>query len=75
MQHMIYHMDERDGRMELVLANGSMSAGGQEGKIREAIVRDDLVDCMIAAFKEISDPSTGTTIFLMEIELPLRFTI
>ena len=48
MEHMIYHMDEKDGRMGLVLANGSMSAGGQEGKIREAIVRDDLVDCMIA---------------------------
>lgn len=48
MQHMIYHMDETDGRMGLVLANGSMSAGGQEGKIREAIVRADLVDCMIA---------------------------
>jgi type I restriction enzyme M protein len=48
MEHMIYHMDEQDGRMGLVLANGSMSAGGQEGKIREAIVRGDIVDCMIA---------------------------
>jgi type I restriction enzyme M protein len=48
MQHMIYHMDESNGRMGLVLANGSMSAGGQEGKIREAIVRADLVDCMVA---------------------------
>jgi type I restriction enzyme M protein len=48
MEHMIYHMDERNGRLGLVLANGSMSVGGQEGKIREAIVRDDLVDCIVA---------------------------
>jgi len=48
MEHMIYHLDEKDGRMGLVLANGSMSAGGQEGKIREKIVRADLVDCMVA---------------------------
>lgn len=48
MEHMIYHMDEKDGRLGLVLANGSMSAEGQERKIREAIVRSDLVDCMIA---------------------------
>ena len=32
----------------LVLANGSMSTGGVEGKIREKIVEDDKVDCMIA---------------------------
>lgn len=48
MEHMIYHMDEYDGRMGLVLANGSMSTGGQESKIREAIVRADLVDCLVA---------------------------
>lgn len=48
MEHMIYHMDEKNGRMGLVLANGSMSSGGQEGKIREAIVRSDLVDCMVS---------------------------
>jgi len=48
MQHMLYHLDEKNGRMGLVLANGSMSAGGVEGKIREKIVEADLVDCMIA---------------------------
>ncbi|MFI5241238.1 MAG: N-6 DNA methylase [Microgenomates group bacterium] len=48
MEHMIYHMEEKDGRMGLVLANGSLSAGGQEAKIREAIGRDDLLDCIIA---------------------------
>lgn len=48
MSHMLYHLDEKDGRMGLVLANGSMAAGGNEGKIREKIVRADRVDCMIA---------------------------
>lgn len=48
MEHMIYHMDEEDGRMGLVLANGSLSASGQEAKIREAIVRADYVDCIVA---------------------------
>ena len=48
MSHMIYHLDEKDGKLGLVLANGSMSAGGTEGKIRQKIVEADLVDCMVA---------------------------
>ena len=46
-QHFIHHLAP-DGRAGFVLANGSLSAGGQEGRIREAIVRDDLVDCIVA---------------------------
>jgi len=48
MLHMIHHLNKKDGKLGLVLANGSMSAGGTEGRIREAIVRDDLIDCMVA---------------------------
>ena len=48
MSHMIHHMDEKDGKLGLVLANGSMSAGGTEGKIRQKIIEDDIVDCMVA---------------------------
>lgn len=48
MQHMLYHLDDKDGRMGLVLANGSMSVGGIEGEIRKKIIEADLVDCMIA---------------------------
>ena len=48
MSHMIHHLDKKDGKLGLVLANGSMSAGGTEGKIRQKIVEDDLVDCMVA---------------------------
>ncbi|MDI9472039.1 MAG: class I SAM-dependent DNA methyltransferase [Bacillota bacterium] len=47
MQHMIYHLSPT-GRLGLVLANGSLSASGQEGKIREEILRDDLVEAVIS---------------------------
>ena len=48
MSHMIYHLNDNDGKLGLVLANGSMSAGSNEAKIRQKIIQDDLVDCMIA---------------------------
>lgn len=47
-QHMIHHLAPR-GTAGFVLANGSMSGQQRgEGKIREAIVEADLVDCMVA---------------------------
>jgi len=46
-QHFIHHLSPT-GIAGFVLANGSMSAGGHEGKIREKIVKADLVDCMVA---------------------------
>ena len=47
-QHMIHHLAPR-GIAGFVLANGSMSSKTSgEGKIREGIVEDDLVDCMVA---------------------------
>jgi type I restriction enzyme M protein len=48
MQHMLYHLDDKNGRMGLVLANGSMSASGDEKDIRKKIVDADLIDCMVA---------------------------
>lgn len=47
MQHMIYHIAPK-GKMGLVLANGSLSASGKEGEIRENIIKDDLVEAIIA---------------------------
>lgn len=48
LQHMISKLSQ-NGKMACILANGSLSAGGQEGEIRERIVEDnDLVDCIIA---------------------------
>lgn len=48
MQHMISHLDDKNGKLGLVLANGSMSAGDEVGEIRKKIIQDDLIDCMIA---------------------------
>jgi type I restriction enzyme M protein len=46
-QHFIHHLAP-DGKAGFVMANGSLSAGGAEGKIRQAIIEDDLVDCIVA---------------------------
>lgn len=47
MQHMIYHLAPK-GKMGLVLANGSLSVSGKEGEIRANIIKDDLVEAIIA---------------------------
>jgi len=47
-QHFASHLAP-DGRAGFVLANGSLtSAQSGEGTIREALIRDDLVDCIVA---------------------------
>jgi type I restriction enzyme M protein len=48
MQHMIHHLAP-NGKLGLVLANGSLSSqSGGEGEIRKKIVEDDLVEGIIA---------------------------
>lgn len=48
MQHMIHHLAP-NGRLGLVLANGSLSSqSGGEGDIRKNIVEADLVECIVA---------------------------
>ena len=48
MQHMIHHLSP-NGKIGLVLANGSLSSTTSgEGNIRQAIVEDDLVECIVA---------------------------
>lgn len=47
LQHMISKLSQ-NGKMACILANGSLSASGQEGKIREKIIENDLVDCIIS---------------------------
>lgn len=47
-QHFASHLAP-DGRAGFVLANGSLtSTQSGEGKIRENLIRDDLVDCVVA---------------------------
>ena len=48
MQHMIHHLSP-NGKIGLVLANGSLSSTTSgEGTIRQKIVEDDLVECIVA---------------------------
>ena len=47
MQHMIYHLSP-NGKLGLVLANGSLSSSGREGEIRTNIIKDDLVEAVIS---------------------------
>ncbi len=46
-QHMISKLSQ-NGKMACILANGSLSAGGQEGEIRKKLTENDLVDCIIS---------------------------
>jgi type I restriction enzyme M protein len=47
-QHFIHHLAP-DGRAGFVMANGSLTSNQSgEGQIREAIIRDDFVDCIVA---------------------------
>ena len=48
LQHMLYHLAP-NGSMGLLLANGSMSSNtNNEGTIRQALIENDLVECMVA---------------------------
>ncbi len=47
LQHMISKLSV-NGKAAIILANGSLSAGGQEGEIRKNIIEADLVDCIVA---------------------------
>lgn len=47
-QHFLFHLAP-DGRAGFVMANGSLtSMSGGEGRIREELVRADVVDCIVA---------------------------
>lgn len=53
MQHMIYHLSPK-GVMGFVLANGSLSSNsGGEGEIRQRLVEDDLIDCIVSLPKQL----------------------
>ena len=53
LQHMIYHLSPK-GIMACVLANGSLSTQtNNEGEIRKNLIRNDLVDCIVALPKQL----------------------
>ncbi|QIR16298.1 type I restriction-modification system subunit M [Shewanella aestuarii] len=48
MQHMLHHLAP-EGSLALLLANGSMSSTtNNEGTIRQALIENDLIECMVA---------------------------
>jgi type I restriction enzyme M protein len=64
-QHFIHHLAP-DGRAGFVMANGSLTTESSgEGKIRESIVREDLVDCIVAC--------PGQLFFTTQIPVSLWF--
>ena len=46
-QHFIHHLSN-NGTAGFVLDNGSLSLGGVPGEIRQGIIEDDLVDCIVS---------------------------
>ena len=46
-QHMVSKLS-KNGKAAVILANGSLSAGGQEEKIRKNLIETDLVDCILS---------------------------
>ena len=46
-QHMISSMAKPDGRMAVVLSQGTLSRGGAEGRIRKTILEMDLLEAVI----------------------------
>lgn len=46
-QHFIHHLAP-NGMAGFVMANGALAVGGKEGKIRENIIENDLIDVIIA---------------------------
>jgi type I restriction enzyme M protein len=48
MQHMLHHLAP-EGSQALLLSNGSMSSStNNEGAIRQALIENDLIECMVA---------------------------
>jgi len=46
-QHMLASADGNNGRVGVVIDNGCLFRGGKERSIREGVVKDDLLECVI----------------------------
>lgn len=47
LQHMIKSMDEKDGKCAVVLPQGVLFRSGKDGKMREELIKSDLIECVI----------------------------
>ncbi len=64
-QHMLASMNE-NGRMGIVLDQGALFRNGAEGSVREAVLKDDLVECVVALPEKLfyNTGAPGCLIFL-----------
>jgi type I restriction enzyme M protein len=64
-QHMLASLKPK-GRMGIVLDQGALFRGGAEGKIRREVVKEDLVECVVALPEKIfyNTGAPGCLIFL-----------
>lgn len=64
-QHMLASL-KHDGRMGIVLDQGALFRGGAEGKIRQAVLREDLIECIVALPEKLfyNTGAPGCLIFL-----------
>jgi type I restriction enzyme M protein len=64
-QHMLASLED-DGRMGIVLDQGALFRGGVEGKIRKAVLEEDLIECVIALPQKLfyNTGAPGCLIFL-----------
>jgi type I restriction enzyme M protein len=46
-QHMISSMKEKSGRCAVILPHGVLVKGGKDGEMREALIKSDLIECVI----------------------------
>jgi len=64
-QHMLASLNDT-GRMGVVLDQGALFRGGAEGKVRRAVLRDDIVECVVALPEKLfyNTGAPGCLIFL-----------
>jgi len=64
-QHMLASLNET-GRMGIVLDQGALFRSGAEGKVREVVLRDNLVECVVALPEKLfyNTGAPGCLIFL-----------
>ncbi len=67
-QHMVYHMDEQDGRVAVLLPHGVLFRGGAEEDIRKYLIRDlNRVDAIIGLPANLFH-GTGIPVIIMVLK-------
>ena len=67
-QHMVYHMDEQDGRVAVLLPHGVLFRGGAEEEIRKYLIRDlNRVDAIIGLPANLFH-GTGIPVIIMVLK-------